>query len=128
MKNLFEVVRPRKQLLGIFIGLFLLASIPNIGHLVDETICASKPCQRVDLQNPLLLPYSWILPEKKCTYCTLAESCYSILTQDSFPVIQLMNLGIAVSSIFIMAVFLDYGILHIRHHQSLKKRVRRRRK
>lgn len=124
MKKSFDLsIKPTKQLLIIFILLFMLSSIPNVGHLVDETICASKPCQGVKLQNPLILPYSWIFPEKKCNFCNLAESCFSALYENSFPVIHLMNIAQAISYLLVLSFFIDFGITKLRGNKQRKKKL-----
>jgi hypothetical protein len=123
--------RPRKQWLLIFFTVALLSSIPNLGNFVDETICASGPCQMVRLQNPIPLPYSWLFVEKKCNYCNIGSNAFTILYENSFPLIPLLNIIVGISYILILATFIDFGLTQIRKHKNRtnpKKSIRTGRK
>lgn len=105
---------------ALFLVLAVLASMPNIGHMIDETMCVSPACSGVKLQNPVLLPYAWFaLPESKCSVCTLAESCVAVLTSPSFPVIHVMNLIVAVSYLGLLTLLIDEGFERARRQGLL---------
>lgn len=105
----------------------IFSSIPNIGMYVDETICASKPCMEVKLRNPIILPYSWMFPEKKCNYCDLAENAYHILYESSFPVISSLNLIIGITYLLLLSFFLDFGFTQLRK-SILPQKINKRKK
>ncbi len=106
----------RNEILVIFIILSILSSIPNIGHLFDETVCASKPCPTVKLKNPVILPYSWIFPEKKCNYCNLYGSLLSVLYVNKFPLVHVLNLVIDVAFLLMLSILIHYGLQKTRHN------------
>lgn len=117
------------QIFIIFVALVLLSSVPNLG-LSNEFVCMGSACPVVRLQNPLILPYSWIFPEKKCSYCTLAGSVSALLYVNSFPLVHLMNLTIDVAYLLLLSVFISFGVNKIPalKHMRIKKRKKKRKR
>ena len=107
---------PRNRILVIFIALAILSSIPNLGIFFDETICATKPCPVVKLKNPVILPYSWAFPEKKCNYCNHGESAISKFYVNEFPLVHLLNMTVGVSFLLMLSIFINFGLVKFREN------------
>ena len=101
-------LKPRKQLLVIFLALYLLSSIPNVGILFDQTLCAVSPCVGSKLQNPFILPYWWLLPEKRCSYCSLAETMFAVFYQNALPLIAILNMVVGITYLFVLSMIIDF--------------------
>lgn len=86
----FKLTR-RVQIFAIFVFLAVLSSIPNVGNFSDDVVCSSRPCPAIRLENPFILPYSWVFPEKECNYCNFGESFYSVFYVNYFPLIHLLS-------------------------------------
>jgi len=109
-----QSLKPTKQLAVIIGVLIVLSSIPNLGNFSDSLVCASPVCKGVKLQNPVILPYSWMLPEKKCNFCNFPDSVNSVVFSSYFPAIHIMDVIISVSYLLILAFFIDAVIVKIR--------------
>jgi hypothetical protein len=107
-------IRGRNEIAIIFVLLAALSSIPNVGNFFDETVCSSRPCPTVRLENPVILPYSWLFPEKKCNYCNFAESFSSVLYVNYFPLIHILNLITGLAFLLILSIFIHCGLNKIR--------------
>ena len=125
--DLVRKVRTQKRLLTIFIVLGLLSSVPNISAGSDETICASKPCQSIRLQNPIIHPYAWLYVDK-CHHCSIAENAYHVATQTTIPLAPLMNLAVGISYLFTLSFIIDFGITKVKWSKSKKPKAKRTKK